>query len=190
MSPWKVLSVRIVLHFPLSGHSHYTLCRSFSDTAQQVSPIPSPPKDHNTLTWTQRDTHAIEGYRLTMALQATLCLLLASSATARIFPRVPREPGDHFTVNRIAIEPSSETLSTLKVTNQVVELERGNGSSLSSMYVNAIRAQASGDDGFYSRMRVSSRPIADHGPFADVETQRAAQSSWYPLLAAVSYSRR
>jgi hypothetical protein len=109
-----------------------------------------------------------------MALQAALCMLLASSATARRFPRVPRDLGEHFTANRIAIEPSSETLSTLKVTSQVVELERGNGSPLSSLYVNAIRAQASGDDGFYSRLQVSSRYTADRGPSANVDTQRAA----------------
>jgi hypothetical protein len=104
-----------------------------------------------------------------MALQAGLCLLLASSATARIFPRVPRDLGEHFTVNRIAIEPSSETLSTIKVTDQVVKLERGNGSSLSSLYVNAIRAQAAADNPLYSGTEVNSHPSSDQDALADVE---------------------
>jgi hypothetical protein len=47
MSPWRILSARIVLHFPLSGHSHYTLCRSISDTAQQISLTPISAKNHN-----------------------------------------------------------------------------------------------------------------------------------------------
>jgi hypothetical protein len=34
-------------------------------------------------------------------------------------------------------------------------LEKGNGSSLSSMYVNAIREQAAGESGIYSRLQVS-----------------------------------
>jgi hypothetical protein len=91
-----------------------------------------------------------------MAIQAALCLLLASSATARIFPREPRDPGEYFTVNRIAIEPTPETPSTLKVTDQVVQLERGNGSSLSSLYVNAIRAQAAAENPLYSGKKVHS----------------------------------
>ena len=59
-------------------------------------------------------------------------------------------------VNRLVINTASETLSKLTVTDQVVELERGNGSSLSSLYVNAIRAQAGGDNPFYSRLQVRS----------------------------------
>jgi hypothetical protein len=110
-----------------------------------------------------------------MALQAALCLLLASSATALRGPHVPRDLGEYFTVNTVAIEPSSETLSTLKVVTNVIELERGNGSSLSSLYVNAIRAQDNGDDGLYSRLEVSSRSIADRGPLADVDTQRTTK---------------
>jgi hypothetical protein len=191
MSPWGTLSV---LHFPLSGHSHYTLCRSISDTAQQYSPTPILAKNHTAITCKQRETHTAEGYRLNMALQAALCLLLASSAAARRGPHVPRDLGEHFTVNTVAIEPSSERLSTLKVVTNVIEPERGNGSSLSSLYVNAIRAQASGDDGFYSRLEVSSRSIADRGPLADVDTQRTtktwAKSSCSPFLVVVSFSLR
>jgi hypothetical protein len=108
-----------------------------------------------------------------MALQAALCLLLASSATARRDPRAPRDLGEYFTVNRVAIEPSSETLSTLKVVTNVVELERGNGSSLSSLYVNAIRAQAERDDPFYLR-QVRSRTFEVCGPPADMKSHRLA----------------
>jgi hypothetical protein len=50
MSSWGTLSARKVLHFPLSGHSHYTLCRSISDTAQQDSPTPILAKHHTTIT--------------------------------------------------------------------------------------------------------------------------------------------
>jgi len=71
-------------------------------------------------------------------------------------------------VNRLVIDTTSEVLSTLEVTDQVVELERGNGSSLSSMYVNAIRAQAAGESPIYSRLQVSSNTYSDHGPSADV----------------------
>jgi hypothetical protein len=92
-------------------------------------------------------------------------------------------------VNRIAVEPSSETLSTIEVTNQVVELERGNGSSLSSLYVNAIRAQAGEENPLYSGLQVRSRTFTeDCDPSADVENHSLVQSRCPPSMAAVSFS--
>ena len=123
-----------------------------------------------------------------MALQAALCLLLASSATARISPRVPRDLGEHFTVNRIAIEPSSETPSTTEVTDQVVQLERGNGTSLSSLYVNAIRAQAAAENPLHSGKKVHFYPSADQNPLADVENCRLARLRCCPFSVVVSSS--
>lgn len=91
-------------------------------------------------------------------------------------------------VNRLVIEAASETLSTLEVTKKVVELERGNGSSLSSLYVNAIRAQAGGENPFYSRLQVRPRISKDHGPPADVKSNRLARLRCSPSPAAVSFS--
>jgi hypothetical protein len=68
---------------------------------------------------------------------------------------VPRDLGEQFFVNRLAAETPAKRLSTPQLTDHVVMLSKGNGSSLSSMYVNAIRAQAAGENGIYSRLQVS-----------------------------------
>ena len=90
-----------------------------------------------------------------MALWATLCLVLACLAAAHRGARVvPRDLGEQYFVNRLAVDTPSETLSTFEVTENVIKLERGNGRSLSSMYVNAIRAQEAAENGIYSRLQV------------------------------------
>jgi hypothetical protein len=90
-----------------------------------------------------------------MALQVALCLLWAASAAARRPAHVPRDLGERYFVNRLATETPAKILSTPEVTENVIMLEKGNGSSLSSMYVNAIREQAAGESGIYSRLQVS-----------------------------------
>jgi hypothetical protein len=90
-----------------------------------------------------------------MALQVALCLLWAASAAAHRGARLPRDLGEQFFVNRLVAETPAKTLSTPQLTDHVVMLSKGNGSSLSSMYVNAIRAQAVGENGIYSRLQVS-----------------------------------
>jgi len=90
-----------------------------------------------------------------MAFQAALYLLLAVTATAHRGPRMPRDPGEYFYVNRLKAEAPAQSLSELKVVETVLELEKGNASSLSSMYVHAIQVQESGDTGLYSRLQVS-----------------------------------
>ena len=89
-----------------------------------------------------------------MAFRAALGLLLASSAIARRGARVPRDLDEQFFVNRLAVEEPSENINTPEISEHVVRLERGNGSSLSSLYVNAIRAQANGENPAYSRLQV------------------------------------
>lgn len=89
-----------------------------------------------------------------MALQVTVCLLWAASAAAHRGARLPRDLGEQFFVNRLAAETPAKRLSTPQLTDHVIMLEKGNGSSLSSMYVNAIRAQAAGENGIYSRLQV------------------------------------
>jgi len=89
-----------------------------------------------------------------MALRVALSLLWAASATAQRPARVPRDLGERYFVNRLAAETPAKRLSTPEVTDHVITLERGNGSSLSSMYVNAIREQAAGENGIYSRLQV------------------------------------
>jgi hypothetical protein len=89
-----------------------------------------------------------------MALRATLCLLLASSAAAHRSAHRPRDLGEQFFVNRLAAETPSETISSFEVTENVIKLERGNGTSLSSLYVNAIREQEAAENGVYSRLQV------------------------------------
>jgi len=88
-----------------------------------------------------------------MALRIALCLLWAASAAAQRRPRVARglAEGERYFVNRLATETPAELLSTPEVTDHVIKLEKGNGSSLSSMYVNAMREQ----EGVYSRLQVS-----------------------------------
>jgi len=90
-----------------------------------------------------------------MALRVALCLLWAASAAAHRGARLPRDLGEQFFVNRLAAETPAKRLSTPQLTEHVIMLEKGNGSSLSSMYVNAIRAQAAGENGIYSRLQVS-----------------------------------
>lgn len=87
-----------------------------------------------------------------MALQAFLCLILASSTTAHRGPRVPRDLRDELFVSRLATEKPAESLSQLSITDHVLNLQRGNGSSLSSLYVNTIRAQAAGENPYHSRL--------------------------------------
>lgn len=67
---------------------------------------------------------------------------------------MPRDlPPGGFVVSRIAIDEPSDSYSPLHISDHVIKLERGNGSSLSSLYVNAIRAQAAGEDPHYSRIK-------------------------------------
>jgi hypothetical protein len=89
-----------------------------------------------------------------MALRAALCLLLASSAAAHRGARVPRDLEEQFFISRLVAETPSESTSTFEVTDHVIQLERGKGSSLSSLYVNAIRAQEASENGVYSRLQV------------------------------------
>ena len=89
-----------------------------------------------------------------MALRAALCLTWAASAAAHRGARVPRDLGERYFVNRLAVETPAKTLTIPEVTDHVIMLEKGNGSSLSSMYVNAIREQAAGENGIYSRLQV------------------------------------
>lgn len=91
-----------------------------------------------------------------MALPALLLLLFASwtGALRGRGPRMPRDlPPGGFVISRIAIDEPSDSYSPLHISDHVIKLERGNGSSLSSLYVNAIRAQAAGEDPHYSRIK-------------------------------------
>jgi len=90
-----------------------------------------------------------------MALRLALCLFWAATAAAHRGARLPRDLGEQFFVNRLVAETPSKRLSTPQLTEHVIMLEKGNGSSLSSMYVNAIRSQAAGENGIYSRLQVS-----------------------------------
>jgi hypothetical protein len=67
---------------------------------------------------------------------------------------VPRDFGEQFFVNRLTANTPSEIIGPFEVTENVIKLERGKGSSLSSMYVNAIREQEAGESGIYSRLQV------------------------------------
>lgn len=67
---------------------------------------------------------------------------------------MPRDIDEQFFVNRLAAEKPSETINIPEISEHVIRLERGNGSSMSSMYVNAIRAQANGEIPAYSRLQV------------------------------------
>jgi hypothetical protein len=89
---------------------------------------------------------------------ASACLLLALSTTAAALkasltiPEIPdanvfSQPEDavrQFTVQRMPLRGNLEPMSKLEVVDSVIELKRGDMSSLSSMYVQAIRAQAGG----------------------------------------------
>lgn len=89
-----------------------------------------------------------------MALPALLLLLFTSWSQALRGPRMPRDlPPGGFVVSRIPVEKPSNSYSPLHITENVLQLKKGNGSSLSSLYVNAMRAQAAGEDPHYSRIK-------------------------------------
>lgn len=94
-----------------------------------------------------------------MASRAILCLLLATSTQAHRGPRIPRDLREEFFVSRLAVDDPLPLSGTPKITENVMELQRTKGSSLSSMYINAIRAKGSGADPYYSRIKQVSRKV-------------------------------
>lgn len=125
------------------------------DRRKEVKHLPSSPRckrPHISASFRCSKNTVRKGKSLKMALQAFLCLILASSTTAHRGPRVPRDLRDELFVSRLATEKPAESLSQLSITDHVLNLQRGNGSSLSSLYVNTIRAQAAGENPYHSRL--------------------------------------
>ncbi|KAK6434660.1 hypothetical protein LTR95_009158 [Oleoguttula sp. CCFEE 5521] len=99
-----------------------------------------------------------------MAL-ATFLFALSVSAAAIKLKGPPAAPIPHFehayTVNRLPSRGSMQPMSELKTVENVIRLTRGNGSSLSSLYVQAMRLQDTGREGSYSRLVTGSLPLVN-----------------------------